>query len=149
MESATQSDRCDKCLVQTVAEAMERDPALEAVKIDRGNHSISLATLGKPAPDVERFVTERIRGLQNDPAELHCCLLDGDSNCDRCVLPADPKVRRRYSVQHSDNTTTIARITCPTAPKFWRWKSLPLPIFVPREIHIEEEEAHLNEWKWQ
>ena len=49
--------------------------------------------------------------------------------------------------------TTIARVTCPTAPKFWRWRDLPLPKVVPRDVEFLEEpediDKHINEWKGQ
>jgi Cd2+/Zn2+-exporting ATPase len=44
-------------------------------------------------------------------------------------------------------------MTCPTAPKFWRWRDIPFPKVVQRDVeflesaeHIEE---HINEWKTQ
>jgi Zn2+/Cd2+-exporting ATPase len=138
-----------RCLVRTVAEAMEREPGLEAVKFDRQSHSVALATIGKPAGDIERFVTENIRELSESHDQPRCCLLDGEKNCDRCLLPTDPSLRQQLDIQHSETVTTISRKTCPTAPRFWRWKSIPLPIFVPREVHIDHDEAHIDEWKWQ
>lgn len=150
MAGQTQNDECgSRCLIQAVAEAMQKDPAVEAIKIDREHKEIALATLGKPAHEVEATVTEHIRELQKDESQPRCCLLDGETSCDRCVLPSDPKVRERFQIEHSAGTTTISRVTCPTAPRFWRWTKLPLPIFVPREIHLEEEDHHVNEWKWQ
>src|SRR4051794_26058296 len=113
---------------------MDREPLLEAVKIDRQSHSVAVATLGKPANDIERLVADNIRELRASPEQPRCCLLDGDTNCDRCLLPTDPALRTRFEIQHDDTITTIARKTCPTAPKFWHWKKIPLPIFVPREV---------------
>jgi Cd2+/Zn2+-exporting ATPase len=37
----------------------------------------------------------------------------------------------------------------PTAPRFWHWKSLPLPKLVPRELEIHDDDEHLDEWKGQ
>lgn len=135
--------------MQTVAEAMEHEPALEAVKIDHARHSLSMATLGKPAHDIEPMVSEHIRRLRADQTQPRCCLLDGATDCDRCLLPVNLDSRKNLDIQHSDSVTTISRVTCPTAPKFWRWSSLPLPVFVPREIHLDEDDAHADEWKWQ
>jgi Cd2+/Zn2+-exporting ATPase len=42
---------------------------------------------------------------------------------------------------------TIARVTCPTAPKFWRWRNVPLPKVVQRDVEFIEEPEHLDEWK--
>ena len=35
-------------------------------------------------------------------------------------------------------STTIARVTCPTAPKFWRWRDLPFPRIEPRTMEIPD-----------
>src|ERR1041384_5544592 len=101
------------CLVQTVAEVMRREPALQAVKIDRAQHSISLATLGQPKPDLERVVTQQIRALQSQ--EPGCRLRAGDPNCDTCSVAVDPAVERNLTIKYYDATTTIARVSCPTA----------------------------------
>ena len=36
-----------------------------------------------------------------------------------------PEERRGITIQQNGKTTTIARVTCPTAPKFWRWRDFP------------------------
>jgi len=128
---------------------MDREPLLEAVKIDRQGHSISFATLGKPAAEVEGFVTDKIRELRESLEQPRCCLLDGKTDCDQCLLPVDPSLRQRLEIHHNETATTIARKTCPTAPTFWRWKRFPLPVFVSREVHIGHDEVHANEWKLQ
>lgn len=140
-------DARGNCLVQTVADVMRREPALEAVKIDRARHSISLATLGEPNPNLERVVTQQIRALQsNTPA---CRLLEGDASCATCTLTDDPAIQRSLTIRQDDASTTIARVTCPTAPSFWKWRAFPLPKIVPREVHVEDAETHAQEWKQQ
>src|SRR4051794_32163884 len=85
------------CLVQTMADVMRREPALEAVKIDRARRSISLATLGEPNPNLERVVTQQIRALQsNGPA---CRLLEGDTSCATCALTEDPAIQRSLTIR--------------------------------------------------
>ena len=135
------------CLVQTVADVMRREPALEAVKIDRARQSVSLATLGQPNPDLERVVTRQIRALQTQTPP--CRLLEGDASCDSCELSFDPELKRTLIIQQEPSATTIARVSCPTAPRFWKWRAFPLPKIVPREVHLEDEETHLHEWKQQ
>jgi Cd2+/Zn2+-exporting ATPase len=54
-----------------------------------------------------------------------------------------------FTVTESDGVVTVARIRCPSAPKFWRWRDFPLPRIEPRQVHIPEEEDDLNEWKTQ
>jgi Cd2+/Zn2+-exporting ATPase len=57
--------------------------------------------------------------------------------------------RKQVTIQHDGGSTTIARVTCPTAPKFWRWRDLPFPKVAPREIELPDDDHHINEWKWQ
>jgi Cd2+/Zn2+-exporting ATPase len=135
------------CLVQTVADVMLREPALEAVKIDRAKHSISLATLGQPNPELERVVTQQIQALQSKAPG--CRLLEGEPTCETCTLTLDPAVQRNLDIRFDDSTTTIARVSCPTAPRFWKWRALALPKLVQREVHLEDEETHAHEWKQQ
>ena len=140
-------DDTPKCLVQTVAEVMRRAPTLEAVKIDRAQNSIVLATLGPADADLEQVVTRQIRALQQQsPA---CRLLVGAASCDTCELALDPTLKRSLNIQQDAATTTIARVSCPTAPRFWKWRAFPLPRIVPREVHVEDAETHQQEWKQQ
>src|SRR5262245_56500278 len=136
------------CLVQTVAEAFAQEPALEAVKINHARRSISVATLGRPNnAEIEHAVTARIERIQQDTGGPRCGLLSGTSECANCPTPLPPSVGRAITLQHEADTTTIARVTCPTAPKFWRWRDLPWPKFVPREVLLPDEDDHEHEWK--
>src|ERR1051325_1977330 len=111
------------CLVQTVAEAFAAEPALEAVKINHARRSISVATLGRPNnANIEQAVTSRIERIQHDTAEPRCGLLAGVSDCAHCPTPLPPAVSRSIPLERDADTTTIARVTCPTAPTFWRWR---------------------------
>src|ERR1041385_5615352 len=76
------------CLTRTVAEAMNTEPALEAVKINRAQRSISVATLGRPkTPDLEAHLTARIREIEQADASQRCALLDGAADCSTCPMP--------------------------------------------------------------
>src|SRR6185436_9915009 len=135
------------CLVQTVADVMRREPALEAVKIDRAQRSVSLATLGQPNPDLERVVTEQIRELQ--ASAPGCRFLEGDADCNICNLSFEPLLQKTLTIKQDAASTTIARVTCPTAPRFWKWSAFPFPKIVPREVHVEDAETHAHEWRQQ
>ena len=138
------------CLVQTVAEAFTEEPALEAVKFNRTQQSISVATLGKADnAEIEKVITERIARIQQDAEGAHCKLLEGAPDCSTCSIATPPAVGRNLTIQHDTDATTIARVTCPTAPKFWRWRDLPWPKIVPREVMLPDEEDHEHEWKLQ
>src|SRR5947208_936654 len=138
------------CLIRVVAETMRSEPRLEAVKIDRSANSISLATLGKPDnSELERTLTLRIRRIQEDPTGPRCALLDGEPDCSTCWSPLPAAERQAITIEHSDQGTTVARVTCPTAPTFWRWRKIPLPKFVPRDVEFLESADHADEWKPQ
>src|SRR5213593_3117914 len=79
------------CLTRTVAEAMKAEPALEAVRINRAQRSISVATLGHPkAPDLEGFLTAQIRRMEQAEAGQRCALIDGAADCSSCPVPQAP-----------------------------------------------------------
>src|SRR5205814_6324666 len=76
------------CLTRTVAEAMSTEPALEAVKINRAQRSISVATLGRPkTADLDDQLTALIRELEQAAAGQRCALLDGAADCSTCPTP--------------------------------------------------------------
>ena len=143
-----------KCLTRSVVDVLSKEPALEAVTINRTRQLISVATLGQAdVPHLTDVLTERLRFSQSAGADPHCALLEGEGNCTTCDVPLSAEELRKITIQQDGQTTTIARVTCPTAPKFWRWRDLPLPKLVPRDVeflesaeHIDE---HVNEWKMQ
>ncbi|MHB8519464.1 MAG: heavy metal translocating P-type ATPase [Limisphaerales bacterium] len=140
------------CLLLAVAAAMKSEPLLEAVKIDRARRSISVATLGRSAsaaPGLEKIVTARIEQLQGRSQGHACALLEGDADCSACALRLGPDVTQKLTIQREGPTTTIARVTCPTARRFWSWRDLPWPKLVPREVILPDEEDHEREWKPQ
>jgi len=57
--------------------------------------------------------------------------------------------RQKINILRDGTSTTIARVTCPTAPKFWRWCDLPFPKIVPREIELHDDDYAVDEWKLQ
>ena len=142
------------CLARSVVDTLAEEPALEAVTIDRAQQKISVATMGRA--DVIRL-TERITAKFQtaqaaDPGHA-CLLLSGRGDCLSCHRPLSEAEQNKITIRNDGPTTTIARMTCPTAPKFWRWRDIPFPKVVQRDVeylesaeHIEE---HINEWKTQ
>src|SRR5215469_6444083 len=142
------------CLARSVVDALSKEPSLEAVTIDRAEKKIFVATLGKT--DEQRLtqsVTNEIRSAYEQGVSEHCMLLEGKGNCHTCDAPLSETERKRVTIEHKGDVTTIARVTCPTAPKFWRWRDLPWPKVVQRDVEFLEEaehiDEHINEWKPQ
>ncbi len=146
----TRENETGHCLARSVADTLAEEPALEAVTIDRAHQKISLATLGRA--DVNRLterITNQFETAQAVSAERHCSLLTGQSDCATCDTPLSEAERKKIVIRTEGDATTIARATCPTAPKFWRWRDIPLPRVVPRDVEFLEHAGEIDEWKPQ
>src|SRR6185312_3994573 len=142
------------CLARSVVDVLSKEPSLEAVTIDRSANKIFVATLGRTdEPRMNEAITGRIQKVYEQGVAEHCLLLEGSGDCRQCTAPLSEIERRQITIEHKGDVTTIARVTCPTAPKFWRWRDLPLPKVVPRDMEFLEEadhiDEHINEWKGQ
>jgi len=138
------------CLARCVADSLSEEPGLEAVTIDTAQQKISVATLGRA--DVEKLtarISAKIQSAQNSAAGQSCSLLSGKSDCASCGQPLSEAEQKKITIHRDASVTTIARVTCPTAPKFWRWRDIPFPKIAPRELEIPDDDHHINEWKWQ
>ena len=141
-------DEC--CLVAAVSETMRQEPTLEAVRIDRAQGSVSVATLGRSNPvEIERNLTSSLEKIQSSTIEPHCDLVAGAENCTKCAVPGAPKEQNLLKVKTEAGVTTLARVTCPTAPRFYHWRNFPLPRLKARTISLPDDEEHEHEWKWQ
>ncbi len=129
---------------------LAREPALEAVTLHRTEPGVAIATLGNR--EVEGL-TDRVNAAVaagRQTSERHRCqLLQPVGNCAECDIPLSPAEHQTVTVTRDGERSIIARITCPTAPRFWRWRDLPLPKIIPREVEIPEADADLDEWKPQ
>ncbi len=143
----------DPCLARSLADALAEEPALEAVTFDPAREKISVATIGRA--DVERLtqkISDRIHSVQTAAKDRECSLFSGAADCHGCDHPLSAAERQKITVKCEGGSTTIARVTCPTAPKFWRWRDLPLPRIEPKTIELPDEDEHdhhADEWKWQ
>ncbi len=138
------------CLIETVAQEMQKDAALEAVQVHRDKEIVSVATMGRhdvAALDVS--LSQRLQDLRETPADPPCHLLQGGASCAGCPSEKTSGTQPGLTVTHQADTTTISRITCPTAPSFWRWHDLPFPKIVPRTVEVPQDEHGENEWKLQ
>ena len=139
-----------QCLARSVVDTLAEEPALEAVTIDRARQKISVATLGRA--DVGRLterITREFETAQSVSAGRNCNLLTGQDDCRSCDRPLSETERKKITIQNDGQTTTIARVTCPTAPKFWRWRDIPFPKVVQRDVEFLEHAQEIDEWKPQ
>ena len=139
-----------KCVARSVAKAFSQDPSLEAVTIDRNRQTISVATLGQSnIPEITERVRNTIRTAQEADEKHPCLLLEGEGDCQVCTIPLTESERQKITIRHDAGATTIARVTCPTAPSFWRWREIPWPKVVQRDIEFLEHTDETDEWKMQ
>ncbi len=141
------------CLARSVVDALGQEPTLEAVTIDHANQKISVATLGRTnVEDLTRRLTGTIQATQAAASDASCKLLAGQADCATCATPLSVAEQRGITIKHAAGATTFARVTCPTAPTFWRWRELPFPKIVQRDVEFlehAEEHDHADEWKIQ
>src|SRR6266853_1911967 len=139
-----------KCVARSVAKAFSQDPTLEAVTIDRNRQTISVATLGQTnIPEITERIRNTIRNAQEADEKQPCLLLEGEGDCSVCDIPLSESERQKITIRHDAGATTIARVTCPTAPKFWRWRDIPWPKVVQRDVEFLEHVERTDEWKPQ
>jgi Cd2+/Zn2+-exporting ATPase len=138
------------CIARSVANALAEDPTLEAVTINRARQTISVATLGRTdEARLSERITRSIENAQNASETTSCALLSGTGDCQTCDSPLSADELHRITIKREGDQTTIARVTCPTAPKFWRWRVLPFPKVVQRDVGFFEHADHADEWKAQ
>jgi Cd2+/Zn2+-exporting ATPase len=138
------------CLARSVADTLVEEPTLEAVTIDRAHRKISVATLGRAdVPRLTGRITRHLETAQTADTGHVCSLLSGEGDCFSCDTPLSGDERKRITIRHDGDITTIARMTCPTAPTFWRWRDIPLPRVVPRDVEFLEHVGEIDEWKAQ
>jgi Cd2+/Zn2+-exporting ATPase len=150
--SINRADRheADPCLARSVVDVLVEEPTLEAVTIDRAQRKISVATLGRA--DVAKLterITTQFQTAQATDTSRSCSLLNGAGDCFTCDTPLSEAERKKITIQNDGQTTTIARVTCPTAPTFWRWRDMPFPKVVPRDVEFLEHVGEIDEWKTQ
>src|SRR5258708_7604325 len=138
------------CLVRSVLTAFAAEPTLEAVTVNKAEKTINIATLGKAdeAKLAER-ITFTVQQAQEADAKRRCALLEGTGDCTTCDAPLSPLEQRAITIKKEGNATTIARVTCPTAPRFWRWHDIPWPRVVQRDVEFLESAESVDEWKPQ
>jgi Cd2+/Zn2+-exporting ATPase len=138
-----------QCLARSVTRMFVEEPAVEAITLNRPLKTISVATLGRvDVPRIQEKVSSRIQAVQGSTADS-CGLLSGQGDCHTCATPLNATERQAITIRNEGDTTTIARVTCPTAPRFWRWKDFPWPKVVQRDVEFIEHAHEEDEWKAQ
>ena len=161
MQTRTQLDpvshaNTTSCLTRAVTSVLIEEPTLEAVTIDPLLKKISVATLGRTdEARLRERINAKLQEVERADSKQACQLLVSGGACANCSTPLSEPERNQFTVSHERGVTTIARVTCPTAPKFWRWRDLPFPKVVQRDVefldHTDHDHGHdhADEWKLQ
>ena len=161
MQTRTQLDpvshaNTTSCLTRAVTSVLIEEPTLEAVTIDPLLKKISVATLGRTdEARLRERINAKLQEVERADSKQACQLLVSGGACANCSTPLSEPERNQFTVRHERGATTIARVTCPTAPKFWRWRDLPFPKVVQRDVefldHTDHDHGHdhADEWKLQ
>jgi len=140
----------DPCLVHAAAMELAEHRSVEAISIKALEGKISVATIGRVSDkSVAERIQESLAKVQGARSPQQCSLLQSEPGCARCKHLLESIRQLGFTVTESGGAVTEARVRCPTAPKFWRWRDFSLPRIAPRQISIPEEESDLNEWKAQ
>src|SRR6185295_16320129 len=138
-----------ECLARSMTRVFVEEPTVEAITLNRPLKTISVATLGQvDAGRIQERVSATVQAAQGD-GNVSCGLLTGHGDCHTCDTPLTDKERRAITIKNEGESTTIARVTCPTAPSFWRWRDFPWPRVVQRDVEFMEHADHADEWKMQ
>src|SRR5256885_272628 len=138
------------CVARSVVKVLAENPALEAVTFKPDRQTISVATIGKTdAPQLAERIRATVERAQEADKEHACTLLEGTGDCHTCAQPLSDLELQKITIRRDSGSTTIARVTCPTAPKFWRWRDIPFPRVVQRDVQFLEHVHELDEWKAQ
>ena len=117
--------------------------------MNRQQKTISVATLGQvDVPKIQEKISTTIQTAEAD-AEHPCGLLAGEVRCAACTTPLSPNEFQAITFRKEGDSMTIARVTCPTAPNFWRWREIPWPKVVQRDVEFIEHAGEEDEWKAQ
>jgi Cd2+/Zn2+-exporting ATPase len=137
-------------VARSVVQVFDEEPALEAVTFDRCRKVVSVATLGRvDEAHITARVSDKLEHGCEAPSSEGCDLLQGVGDCWSCGQPLPEPERRRMTIVHDGDRVTISRITCPTAPRFWRWRDIPWPRVVQRDVEFLEHAHEEEEWKPQ
>ncbi len=132
-----------------MSRVMVEEPGLEAVVVPRTGTELSIATMGRDVPSsLETKVSKAVSSGASAGRETGCGLIDGTNDCQTCPNPLETDRAGLMDIERTDESTRFSRKTCPTAPKFWRWRNIPFPRFVQREVELPEH-VHFDEWKGQ
>lgn len=114
----------DNTWIAAIESFLLDEPSVEAIRLNPGSKKVEMATLGRVDGEL----------LQAKLAEVL-------RSIDAKWLKEVPAHTAMFDVRQTGGVMQIGKPSCPTAPKFWKWREFEWP--EPDEI----EQARENEWR--
>jgi Cd2+/Zn2+-exporting ATPase len=141
------SMRQPHCLIEEVARRLAEDPELRAVTLDAKQHRLAYAL--QPAREEAAgdhglaMIVESYESTETGPP----CLRGSSAACEACdgggaslVMP------RGIRVVPMPGSVLIEKESCPTAPRFWKWREVPW-VKLRRGAIAREEAGGEDDWR--
>lgn len=113
--------------MEAISGFLMEEPAVEAIRLDPASKRVEMATLGRVDGEL----------LQAKLAEV---LRSVDAKWLK-KLEAIPEHTHLFEVERKDGAISLEKPSCPTAPKFWKWREFEWP-----EADEMEQESD-DEWR--
>lgn len=117
--------------IDGLADFLMDEVGVEAIRVNPEDRRVSVATLGKVDS----------AALQNKLAEVLKVLDAQWVVGGKAIQPTQDHQTGAFHVKHDSREVVLEKPSCPTAPKFWKWREFEWP--EPEEI----ERRSLEEWK--
>ena len=117
--------------IDGLADFLMGEEGVEAIRINPEDKRVSVATLGTvDATALQKKLSEVLKALDSQ------WVVGG-----KAVLPTQDHQTGAFHVQHDSHEVLLEKPSCPTAPKFWKWRDFEWP-------EAEDiERRSLEEWK--
>ena len=120
--------------IQALSDWLLEQPDVEAILVNPESQKVSIATLGQ-IKDEDRLRVHFQSIVEEIEHEIFSYKEDLGKDSGR-------KHSSNVQIRNLENQTLIERKSCPTAPKFWRWRDIPWP-------ESSEDEHDEPDWKIQ
>lgn len=146
------SPHTSACVLHDLAEALAAHPALKAVWLDAANKRVSFAfSPGYETAEARQALQKIV--ARHQPGEPPDCGSDSwqvvCEICERGMRRAMPPGIRMVAMPEAG--VMLEKESCPTAPRFWRWKQFPWVKIQARQFEpvspIEEGHEEEHDWK--
>lgn len=136
------------CILQDLAQLMEKDPLLKAVWLDSSHQKVSYAFQPGVVSDTSEQNIEKLLTRHRDIAIPDC---PGEKNhgewnaiCEKCEHGSQHRLPHGIRmITMPDSGVMLEKESCPSAPLFWRWNEIHGIQLKPRQTVLATDHVHL------